>query len=67
MTSSTSHDAWPDDLGDGEHIRVTGPGGVEDGTTIRVASSDRLTYRGDRGVEREVRADDGVTIDRIAG
>lgn len=65
MTTTTRHDAWPDDLGDGERIRVTGPGGVEDGTTIRVASSDRLTYRADDGDEREVHADDGLVIRRL--
>lgn len=57
--------AWPEDLGDDERIRVTGPGGAKEGITIRVASGDRFTYRADDdGLEREVHADDGVVVER---
>jgi len=61
----TTIPAWPADLGDDERITVTGPEGTESGTTIRVAASDRLTYRSDSGIEREVHDDDGVVIERM--
>jgi len=43
---------------------VTGEEGTSTGVTSRVYERDRLTWRSERGVEREVHADDGVTVER---
>ena len=66
MTVARWHGAWPEDLADGERIRVTGPGGSCEGITTRVAAGDRFTYRAeDDRREREVHAEDGVVVERV--